>query len=208
MWTVEQFERRGIEIALQLAGLEAVLRTMGLNNSGFLGHLPLFVAFVILALFTYTSGMRAPALIAFVFLPTTVKTFEGRGLARGVRAAGRPRLSADRTNEDFPATSPRFRSVQGASRSFINMDPPEHAGLPNVRVVTSGAQRLPLPAASLDLVHARTAYFFGRGCEPGLVEADRILRPGGGCSSSHPIFLRERSTRAPRTVDMRRDTPD
>ncbi|HEY3607079.1 MAG TPA: sodium:solute symporter [Pseudonocardiaceae bacterium] len=53
-------------IALQLAGLEAVLRTMGLNNSGFLGHLPLFVAFVILALFTYTSGLRAPALIAFV----------------------------------------------------------------------------------------------------------------------------------------------
>jgi solute:Na+ symporter, SSS family len=53
-------------IALQLAGLEAVLRTMGLNNSGILGHLPLFVAFVILALFTYTSGLRAPALIAFV----------------------------------------------------------------------------------------------------------------------------------------------
>jgi len=53
-------------IALQLAGLEAVLRTMGLNHSGILGHLPLFVAFVILALFTYASGLRAPALIAFV----------------------------------------------------------------------------------------------------------------------------------------------
>ncbi|HEY0805842.1 MAG TPA: sodium:solute symporter, partial [Pseudonocardiaceae bacterium] len=53
-------------IALQLAGLEAVLRTMGLNSSGILGHLPLFIAFVILALFTYTSGLRAPALIAFV----------------------------------------------------------------------------------------------------------------------------------------------
>jgi solute:Na+ symporter, SSS family len=53
-------------IALQLAGLEAVLRTIGLNSAGILGHLPLFVAFVILALFTYTSGLRAPALIAFV----------------------------------------------------------------------------------------------------------------------------------------------
>ncbi len=53
-------------IALQLAGLEAVLRTMGLNHSGILGHLPLFIAFVILALFTYASGLRAPALIAFV----------------------------------------------------------------------------------------------------------------------------------------------
>jgi SSS family solute:Na+ symporter len=53
-------------IALQLAGLEAVLRTIGLNATGFLGHLPLFIAFVILALYTYSSGLRAPALIAFV----------------------------------------------------------------------------------------------------------------------------------------------
>lgn len=53
-------------VALQLAGLEAVLRTMGLNGSGLLGHLPLFVAFVVLALYTFNSGLRAPALIAFV----------------------------------------------------------------------------------------------------------------------------------------------
>jgi len=53
-------------IALQLAGLEAVLRTMGLNGSGLVGHLPLIVAFVILAAYTYQSGLRAPALIAFV----------------------------------------------------------------------------------------------------------------------------------------------
>lgn len=53
-------------IALQLAGLEAVLRTMGLNSSGLLGHLPLVIAFVILALYTYKSGLRAPAMIAFV----------------------------------------------------------------------------------------------------------------------------------------------
>lgn len=53
-------------IALQLVGLEAVLRTMGLNGSGLLGHLPLLVAFIILAVYTYQSGLRAPALIAFV----------------------------------------------------------------------------------------------------------------------------------------------
>jgi solute:Na+ symporter, SSS family len=53
-------------IALQLVGLEAVLRTMGLNGSGILGHLPLLVAFVVLAVYTYQSGLRAPALIAFV----------------------------------------------------------------------------------------------------------------------------------------------
>ena len=49
----------------------------------------------------------------------------------------------------------------------------------NVRVLGGSAQRLPLPSASVDLVHARTAYFFGRGAEPGLAEADRVLRPGG-----------------------------
>ncbi|WP_328605401.1 sodium:solute symporter family protein [Amycolatopsis sp. NBC_00345] len=53
-------------IALQLVGLEAVLRTMGINGSGIVGHLPLLVAFLILALYTYQSGLRAPALIAFV----------------------------------------------------------------------------------------------------------------------------------------------
>jgi SSS family solute:Na+ symporter len=53
-------------IALQLAGLEAVLRTIGLNGTGLVGHLPLFVAFLILAVYTYQSGLRAPALIAFV----------------------------------------------------------------------------------------------------------------------------------------------
>jgi solute:Na+ symporter, SSS family len=53
-------------LALQLAGLEAVLRTMGLNGAGLAGHAPLFVAFVVLAAYTYRSGLRAPALIAFV----------------------------------------------------------------------------------------------------------------------------------------------
>jgi solute:Na+ symporter, SSS family len=53
-------------IALQLVGLEAVLRTMGFNGSGILGHLPLLIAFIVLAVYTYQSGLRAPALIAFV----------------------------------------------------------------------------------------------------------------------------------------------
>jgi SAM-dependent methyltransferase len=53
------------------------------------------------------------------------------------------------------------------------------ANLAGVRVVAGGAQQLPLPSDSADLVHARTAYFFGRGAEPGLAEADRVLRRGG-----------------------------
>src|ERR671917_1422499 len=46
-------------IALQLVGLEAVLRTMGLNGTGLLGHAPLVIAFIILAVYTYQSGLRA-----------------------------------------------------------------------------------------------------------------------------------------------------
>src|SRR3954470_3480939 len=48
-------------IALQLVGIGAVLRTMGVG-----GEWPLIIAFVILAAYTYQSGLRAPALIAFV----------------------------------------------------------------------------------------------------------------------------------------------
>jgi SSS family solute:Na+ symporter len=48
-------------IALQLVGIGAVMRTMGVP-----GEWPLVIAFVILAAYTYQSGLRAPALIAFV----------------------------------------------------------------------------------------------------------------------------------------------
>lgn len=52
-------------------------------------------------------------------------------------------------------------------------------GLANVTVLPGTAQQLPLPAASVDVMHARWAYFFGPGCEPGLRELDRVMRRGG-----------------------------
>jgi solute:Na+ symporter, SSS family len=53
-------------IALQLVGMEVVIGALGFPTEGFAGHLPLIIAFIILAAFTYTSGLRAPALIAVV----------------------------------------------------------------------------------------------------------------------------------------------
>jgi solute:Na+ symporter, SSS family len=53
-------------IALQLVGMEVVIGALGFPQGGFTGHLPLVIAFLILAAFTYTSGLRAPALIAVV----------------------------------------------------------------------------------------------------------------------------------------------
>src|SRR5215813_10662947 len=48
-------------IALQLIGMGAVIKVMGLT-----GEWPIVAAFIVLALYTYSSGLRAPALIAFV----------------------------------------------------------------------------------------------------------------------------------------------
>src|SRR5215472_10990879 len=48
-------------IALQLIGMGVVIKAMGLT-----GDWPIIIAFVVLALYTYSSGLRAPALIAFV----------------------------------------------------------------------------------------------------------------------------------------------
>ncbi len=53
-------------IALQLIGMQAVIAAMGVSGTGFERELPLIVAFVILAAYTYTSGLRAPALVAVV----------------------------------------------------------------------------------------------------------------------------------------------
>jgi SSS family solute:Na+ symporter len=48
-------------IALQLVGIQAVLKATGIG-----GEWPIIIAFAVLAAYTYQSGLRAPALIAFV----------------------------------------------------------------------------------------------------------------------------------------------
>ncbi len=53
------------------------------------------------------------------------------------------------------------------------------AGAGNVKVRAGSAEHLPLEDASVDVVHARFAYFFGQGADRGLQEVRRVLRPGG-----------------------------
>ena len=59
-------------IALQLVGMEVAIAGLGINmvvtlpGIGAVHELPLIIAFVVLALYTYNSGLRAPALIALV----------------------------------------------------------------------------------------------------------------------------------------------
>jgi ubiquinone/menaquinone biosynthesis C-methylase UbiE len=51
--------------------------------------------------------------------------------------------------------------------------------LKNVSVEVGTAQALPVTDGSIDVMQARWAYFFGPGCEPGLVELDRVMARGG-----------------------------
>jgi solute:Na+ symporter, SSS family len=53
-------------IALQLVGIQVVVGGLGIYGSGVASDLPLIIAFIILAAFTYSSGLRAPASIAVV----------------------------------------------------------------------------------------------------------------------------------------------
>jgi SAM-dependent methyltransferase len=80
---------------------------------------------------------------------------------------------------------PRFATT---ARSVVGVEPhPDLVALARRRTRTVAgvtvhlgtAQSLPLPDASVDVVHARWAYFFGPGCEPGLAELDRVVRRGG-----------------------------
>ena len=80
---------------------------------------------------------------------------------------------------------PRFAT---SARSVVGVEPHlplveqarlRVATLENVRVVQAGAESTTLPDRSVDVAHARWAYFFGPGCDPGLAELARIIRPGG-----------------------------
>ncbi|MCU1586007.1 MAG: sodium:solute symporter [Microbacteriaceae bacterium] len=55
-------------IALQLVGIKSVLTVLGVGGgtNALTQDLPLIIAFVVLAAYTYTAGLRAPAVIAVV----------------------------------------------------------------------------------------------------------------------------------------------
>ncbi|MGD9316800.1 MAG: class I SAM-dependent methyltransferase [Anaerolineae bacterium] len=49
----------------------------------------------------------------------------------------------------------------------------------NVTVVPAGTEAIPLGDNCVDVAYATWAYFFGSGSEPGLLEVERVVRPGG-----------------------------
>ncbi len=78
----------------------------------------------------------------------------------------------------FAATAARVTGVE-PHRALAAAARRRVRGLPTVTVLEGLAQALPVPDASVDVAHARWAYFFGPGCEPGLAELDRVMRRHG-----------------------------
>jgi SAM-dependent methyltransferase len=80
---------------------------------------------------------------------------------------------------------PRFaataRSVVGVEphQPLVSLARRRTRRLASVSVLPGSAEALPLPPSSVDVAHARWAYFFGPGCEAGLRELDRVVRRGG-----------------------------
>ncbi len=78
----------------------------------------------------------------------------------------------------FASASAQVIGIEPHSRLCQHADH-RTAGLANVEVRQGLASALPVADASVDVAHARWAYFFGPGCEPGLAELDRVMRRGG-----------------------------
>ncbi len=78
----------------------------------------------------------------------------------------------------FAATARRVVGVEPHA-PLVALARERVASLGHVDVHLASAQHTGLPDSSVDLVHARWAYFFGPGCEPGLDELARVVRPGG-----------------------------
>jgi ubiquinone/menaquinone biosynthesis C-methylase UbiE len=78
----------------------------------------------------------------------------------------------------FAATAARVYGVE-PHPALLRLAARRTRALANVTLLGGTAQAIPLPDASVDVAHARWAYFFGPGCEPGLRELARVVRRGG-----------------------------
>jgi ubiquinone/menaquinone biosynthesis C-methylase UbiE len=78
----------------------------------------------------------------------------------------------------LPVYSEHARSVIGVEPD-TSLLPAATARPGHARVLHGSAEHIPLPDACVDVVHARFSYFFPPGCDAGLAEVMRVLRPGG-----------------------------
>ena len=84
-----------------------------------------------------------------------------------------PRYAAEAARVIGVEPDPRLRRQAGRRVGRLG------AAVSRIEVRAGSAEHTGLEANSADVVHARFAYFFPPGCEAGLTEVLRVLRPGG-----------------------------
>ena len=107
-------------IALQLVGMEVVIGALGFPAGGLTGHLPLIIAFIVLAAFTYTSGLRAPALIAVVKDMLIFVTIFAAIVIIPAKLGGYGAIFASVPQEKLTLTSPSGDSL-GSYSAYITL---------------------------------------------------------------------------------------
>ena len=141
-----------------------------------------------------TAGRRLPGVIPSPNIwhhPATYE-IENRAVDPDDRIGAAMRAVADWAGKDVLdigcGSGYHLAGFARTARSVVGVEPYEPlarlahrrtAGTARVSVRRGTAQALPLPPASVDVAHARWAYFFGPGCEPGLRELSRVMRRGG-----------------------------
>lgn len=106
---------------------------------------------------------------------------------RGVVLAAVEQLApwSGNTLVDLGCGSGYWLPVYRDAATVIGVEPDERLvsvarrRMQDVEVRHGSAEHIPLPDGSVDVVHARFAYFFPPGCEAGYDEVMRVLRPGG-----------------------------
>ena len=115
-------------IALQLVGLQVVIGAMGVGTGGLAGDVPLVIAFVILAAFTYTSGLRAPAMIAVVKDTLIYITVIAIAIVIPIELGGYGQLFAAISPDKLLLPVPgRARSVNSRLTRPLRLDPPSRS---------------------------------------------------------------------------------
>jgi SAM-dependent methyltransferase len=121
-----------------------------------------------------------------------VYEIENRGVDRGQVIESAMREIADWAGSDVVdigcGTGYHLPLFAATARSVLGVEPhpplaslarERVSGMPHCSVREDGAAAIGVADGSFDVAHARWAYFFGPGCEPGLAELDRVMRPGG-----------------------------
>jgi SSS family solute:Na+ symporter len=127
-------------LALQLVGMEVVFKVLGLN-----GTWPLWVAFGLLAVFTYNAGLRAPALIAIVKDVLILWVVLAAVVIVATRSGGLARV--------FDAASAKFEATSSPSDGLL-LNPTSHIGFITL-VVGSAFALLLYPHAMTSVLAAR-----------------------------------------------------